>query len=115
MAREGRDNPNPRTAIVRIFAAVAVALTLMLAIVPAATAQQACNTHDKIARLLQGRFAEAPVAAGLESSGRLLQVFASSDGATWTMVATAPDGTSCVLAVGEAWQEAVRPQPGPGA
>lgn len=115
MARERRDYLNPRTAIIRIFGAVAVALTLMLVIVPAATAQQSCNTHDKLAQVLNGRFAEIPVAAGLESSGRLLQVFASSDGATWTMVATAPDGTSCVLAVGEAWQEAIKPQPGPGA
>jgi hypothetical protein len=40
---------------------------------------------------LEKRFAEAPVALGLTGGGRMVvQVFASADGATWTVVLTSP-------------------------
>lgn len=71
----------------------------------AASAQTACLTHEKLVEMLKGRYSEQPVAEGLEAAGRLFQVFAADDGATWTMVVTTPDGASCVVAVGEDWQE----------
>ena len=50
---------------------------------------------------------------GLESNGRLFEVFATDDGSTWTMVITTPDGASCVVAAGLEWQapEGERPDP----
>ncbi len=79
-----------------------------LAVASAATAsaqtgQTACLAHDKLAEMLDGRYSEKPVALGLEASGRLFEVFAAKDGATWTMVVTTPEGASCVIAVGEQW------------
>ena len=82
-----------------------LAAGIAIATSTAAAAQTACLTHDKLVDLLHGRYSEQPIAAGLESNGRLLEVFAAPDGATWTMVVTTPDGSSCVVAVGEEWQE----------
>lgn len=55
--------------------------------------------------MLDGRYSEQRVAVGLESNGRLFEIFATDDGATWTMVITTPDGASCVVAAGLEWQE----------
>tara|TARA_Y100000031_G_C8177535_1_gene364822 strand:+ start:176 stop:370 length:195 start_codon:yes stop_codon:yes gene_type:complete len=41
--------------------------------------------------------------AWLASSGAVLEVLASKGG-TWTILVTQPNGTSCVVATGEAWQ-----------
>ena len=70
-----------------------------------ASAQSACLPHGKLVDLLDGRYSEQRVAVGLENNGRLFEVFTSTDGSTWTMVITTPDGASCVVAAGLGWQE----------
>ena len=67
-----------------------------------------CFSHAEVARQLKGTYAEAPVSLGLQANGNLLQVFSSSEGGTWTIVSTSPDGMACVLAAGRDW-ERVRP------
>ncbi len=34
------------------------------------------------------------------------------DGSTWTMVITTPDGTTCMMATGEAWESLAKTAPG---
>jgi hypothetical protein len=89
----------------RIAAVAGLSAVAALATVPAVSAQTACLAHDKLVDMLDGRYSERPVAAGLDVGGRLFEVFAAKDGATWTMVVTTPQGASCVVAVGEEWQE----------
>jgi hypothetical protein len=60
--------------------------------------------YDILVRKLQASYAEVPVSAGLGQDGNLVSIFASPDTGTWTMVMTRPEGTSCVVAVGQAWQ-----------
>ncbi len=40
---------------------------------------------------------------GLSAKGTLLEVFATKNGSSWTLVETLPIGVSCVRATGEAW------------
>ncbi len=90
--------------------ALALAFTLNFMMTPEVLAQEAaCQTHAGLATLLEERFAEKPVAAGLESGGRLIELFASADNTSWTMVTTTPAGESCVMAAGEYWLELKRP------
>jgi hypothetical protein len=71
----------------------------------AAPAGEICVAdYKQLAAKLQQTYAEEPVSAGLGQDGNLVSVFASSSTGTWTMVLTRPEGTSCVVAVGEAWQ-----------
>lgn len=70
-----------------------------------AQAQPACLPHAQLVDLLDGRYSEQRIAVGLESNGRLFEVFATDDGSTWTMVVTTPNGASCVVAAGLEWQE----------
>ena len=63
----------------------------------------ACAPHDALAERLGSRFAEAPVSKGLASSGKLMELFTSEDGDTWTLVLTEPEGVSCIVASGKYW------------
>ena len=50
------------------------------------------------------QYEEAPVAFGLQSNGNLLQVYASTEKDTWTVVSTTPNGMSCIVAAGKKWE-----------
>ncbi len=96
----------PALAIVRTVGASILAIAMLLVIwatFDPAAAQTACTTRSEVAERLAGDHAEAPVAAGLVASGAVIEVFTSSDGSTWTIVLTGPEGTTCLVATGEAW------------
>jgi hypothetical protein len=65
----------------------------------------ACGDHDTVVDALRSRFGEHAVSRGLDTAGRLIQVFASADTGTWTIIATRADGTSCVMAVGRHFEQ----------
>jgi len=94
----------PRLPLRRFADIAGLAAGLACAFAGPASGQSACLDHDKLTQMLDGKYSEKPVALGLEASGRLFEVFAADDGATWTMVVTTPEGASCVIAVGEEWQ-----------
>ncbi len=66
-------------------------------------AAQTVMPHDKVEVMLKAKYGETPVARGLMHSGRLIEVFASPGGDTWTIVFTTPGGMSRVGAAGVAW------------
>jgi hypothetical protein len=77
----------------------------------AAQAAPLCDDREALISQLRDRWGEAPVALGLTGAGRLLEVLATADGATWTIIATRPDGRACVLDAGTDWQRrSPRPQ-----
>ena len=61
-------------------------------------------SRAEVERQLGANYAEAPVAMGLASNGSVFEVFSKADGTSWTMVLTLPNGTSCLVAEGEAWE-----------
>lgn len=78
-----------------------------------AGAQAMCNKRSEFLSTLQEGYSEAPIAMGLVSNGSVLEVLASGNG-SWTIIVTMPNGTSCVVASGEAWQDTDKVAPGPG-
>lgn len=87
-------------------AALAVALLAPLAFTPdtADAQQRICAQRDQIVEQLDTRHNEDRVALGLQPDSNVLEVFASDESGTWTIIVTAPNGVSCLVAVGEAWQ-----------
>ena len=69
----------------------------------------ACHSHADLAAMLNRKYSEAPNAVGVQANGHLVEVFASSDGTSWTIVVTRPDGVSCIVAVGEDWEALPNP------
>ncbi|WP_025899847.1 hypothetical protein [Sneathiella glossodoripedis] len=92
---------------VLVFAAMMVSFQ-----VTEASAQNACFERGALIKHLDGKFQEAPVAAGLAANGSVLEVFTSPDGVTWTIVLTQPNGATCVMASGESWMGIPLPKKG---
>jgi hypothetical protein len=65
-----------------------------------------CAKRTEVVRILRENFDEHPVGHGLANSGALAELFSSSKG-TWTIVATSPNGVSCMVGSGESWQTTV--------
>jgi hypothetical protein len=69
-------------------------------------ADAVCARRDALLTALAHRYREQPKALGLSSSGVVIELMTSGEGKTWTLLLTQPDGTSCIIATGEAWQPA---------
>lgn len=71
---------------------------------PPAGMRMPCHNASEIAKQLNSKYDESPVAFGLQSNGNLLQVYASDERGTWTVVSTTPNGLSCIVAAGKSWE-----------
>lgn len=79
--------------------------------VSAAAARSVCGERAYLLDQLQRRFEEAPAALGMIGDGRVLEVLTSPAG-SWTILVTAPNGTTCVVTSGQAWEEIPRASEG---
>ena len=87
----------------------AIAALIPWATVAAATvcatatqAQPVCKPRAEMIEILARKFREHQRMFGLQNDRRVLELYASADG-TWTAILSMPNGTSCVVAAGEAW------------
>lgn len=69
-----------------------------------ASAQLACAERPKVVQQLAEQYKESPVAVGVSQNGDVIEVLTAPTGDSWTILITMPNGMSCVVAVGEAWQ-----------
>jgi len=81
-------------------AGLALALTPVQPDPAAAQAENPCAPYDIVAAALNERFHEAPVARMLSDRGFLIEILASADGASVTVLGIQANGTACVLATG---------------
>ena len=70
----------------------------------AALAQPQCDKRDKVLSLLAEKYKESPVALGVTNNGGLVEVLSTNEGTTWSIIVTAPDGKSGLVAAGEGWR-----------
>ena len=75
-----------------------------------ATAQMVCGNHADIEKRLQDGYSEARTGVGLAHNNALIELYTSENG-TFTIVLTRPNGMSCLMAVGEDWQNVKVPTP----
>jgi hypothetical protein len=96
-----------------VRAAVAVAL---LAATPSAEAGegQVCAERAKVVKKLFDRFGETLKSVGMHQDDAVIEVYSSDDTGTWTILVTRTDGTSCLLAAGQRWEQDVKPIGAPG-
>lgn len=71
-----------------------------------------CVERSVLKGVLETRYAERQAAIGLAQDGRLIEVFSTPDGTTWTLIVTSKDGMSCVIGSGRAWLQHAPPVPG---
>jgi len=88
------------TALVGAVALFAVATTTNSTL---ADGPSVCSTRDKVIAALSDVYSERPVSIGLTAEGAVIEVMASAEG-SFTIVVTHPNGLTCPLAAGKAWQ-----------
>ena len=69
---------------------------------------QQCDQRVRVIGHLAQKYKEAPVASGVTSSGGLVEVLTTGDGATWTIIVSMSNGISCLVAAGEGWRQVPR-------
>lgn len=78
------------------------------------TPPQACGQRDAVVERLRTNYGEERTGAGLSDSRGIIEVYASRNTGTWTILLTLPDGRSCLIAAGESWQVGPPPDRAPG-
>ena len=113
----------------RILTTSVLILGVIAAVPPAAQAQGApglrgsaghgpgagvaCGARDAIIAKLGDKYGEVRRGGGLSGPGpapdhdpgAIYEIWASEATGTWTILKTTPDGLTCVMAVGEGWQD----------
>ena len=81
----------------RIFLA-----TILLCLSTAAFAQSPqCNTYDKVGERLNGKYKEFVAANGVANTGHLVEVYFNEKTGSFSIIATTPSKTSCLVISGE--------------
>lgn len=69
-----------------------------------ANANQACGEHAAVVARLEAQYGEGRQAVGLGANNMVFEVYASEESGSWTITATRPDGLTCLMAAGQAFQ-----------
>ena len=84
-----------------------IAFTALAAVTLSTTAQaqgRTCGDRTAIIERLETGFGESRTGAGLSTQNGIVEVFASEETGTWTIILTLPTGQSCLVAAGNSWQ-----------
>lgn len=73
-----------------------------------------CAPRPVVLERLTDGFGETRQSIGLGAQGVVVEVFASAATGTWTITATLPDGTTCLVAAGEGFEALAEALPAPG-
>ena len=85
----------------KIVLFIFVAVLLWAAVAEAAPF---CDDRRNIAEKLNKKHDEQSVAVGLGNNGGLLEIFASPNGETWSIIISNTKGRACIIAAGEGWR-----------
>ena len=69
--------------------------------------RQLCAPRAAIVEKLKAEFGEEPEGLGVTDSGGLFEILSSTSG-TWTVLATGPNGVSCLVLSGDGWMSKER-------
>lgn len=84
--------------------AIAAALAAAAAFPAPASAQMVCGERASIVSQLEERYGESRRSIGLQEGRGIVEVWASDETGTWSIVITTPQGMTCLMAAGEAFQ-----------
>lgn len=63
-----------------------------------------CGERHVVTERLEIRFGEIQQGTGMVSTDRVLELWRSKEG-SWTILMTRPDGQTCIMAAGDAWDD----------
>jgi hypothetical protein len=72
----------------------------------AQTAATPCAERAKVVERLTTTYGETVQSMGLGANNGMMEVFASEESGTWTITVTMPNGQTCLIASGQAFEGA---------
>ncbi|MEO0623982.1 MAG: hypothetical protein AAFU49_11330 [Pseudomonadota bacterium] len=69
-----------------------------------AEAQMRCGKRDVVISHLTKKYGETQRSVGLQEGRGMVEIFANPDSGSWTILLTTPNGMSCLMAAGEAYE-----------
>ncbi|SMX32938.1 hypothetical protein COL8621_00923 [Actibacterium lipolyticum] len=64
-----------------------------------------CAPREEMTSKLTHQFGETRVATGVRDIERVMEIWTSESSGDWTMLMTYADGNSCIVAMGEHWND----------
>lgn len=80
------------------------AVALAAALGAPAEAQMVCGERNSIIQQLESKYGETRQSLGLQQGRGVVEIFASEETGSWTILVTDTHGRSCLMAAGEAFQ-----------
>lgn len=82
---------------------IAILLLLLPFTAGPLSAQAACAERASVVQRLADIYGETLQGMGLNQNNTVLEVYASEETGTWTILVTRPDGIACLIAAGTMW------------
>lgn len=94
----------------------AASISVLILVASAVTAQNArnCAPRDAVVERLASKYGETRQSIGLGANNAMVEVFASDETGTWTITVTMPNGVTCLVASGQAFEELAEALPAAG-
>lgn len=73
-----------------------------------------CATSDLAVERLAERLGEARQALGLGTQGVVVEIFANEESDSWTITVTTPNGSTCLMGTGQAFEKLAEAPPATG-
>ncbi len=70
---------------------------------------QHCGNRDLVVESLTTKYGESRQSIGMAPEGRVVEVFASIETGTWTIMITMPNGITCLMASGQSFESLDEP------
>ncbi|MEM8790340.1 MAG: hypothetical protein AAGE80_01885 [Pseudomonadota bacterium] len=68
-----------------------------------------CGHRSQIVKQLADRYGETALSRGVARGAGVVEIYVNPDSGSWTIVVTNPNGTSCLMAAGEAFEPLSHP------
>lgn len=69
---------------------------------------RSCAERAQVLERLDTGYGESRQSIGLAGNGTVIEMFASTETGSWSILATSPDGRTCILAAGQSFENTIR-------
>jgi len=84
--------------------AAAAMIAFWLVAVPDEADAAECAPYEMVKRFLSNRYQESRKAMGVVATRGIMELYVSEESGTWTVLLTMPNGMSCIVAAGDAFE-----------
>lgn len=77
---------------------------ILMMLMASSAATQPCAEREKVTQRLTANYGETVKSIGLGANNGVMEVWASEETGTWTITVTMPNGQTCLIASGQAYE-----------